>query len=129
MLTIICKFLRVKYIVYELYGGGTLDHAQCGQVGLLTNRSRACNYLSFCGVKSFIFSATESYYHATVMVSRKQHLKRISALAADGKRVAKRARQSRKPAPVLQIWIIPTVTTIIQLTLLNHNRKSWYSES
>lgn len=64
-----------------------------------TNRSRACNYLSFCGVKSFIFSATESYYHATVMVSRKQHFKRISALAADGndgKRVAKRARQSRQ---------------------------------
>ena len=27
------------------YGGGTLDHARCGQVGLLSNRSRACNYL------------------------------------------------------------------------------------
>ena len=34
-----------------MYGGGTLDHARCGQVGLLTNRSRACNYLSFCGAK------------------------------------------------------------------------------
>ena len=69
-------------------GADKLDCFQIGHVHVII--------FSFCGVESLIFSATESYYHATVMVSRKQHLKRISALAADGKRVAKRARQSRQ---------------------------------
>lgn len=40
-------------------------------------------------MKSFIFLKTELYYHTTVMVSRKQHLKSILTLAADIKRVAK----------------------------------------
>lgn len=68
-----------------------LDGLQIGHVHVII--------FSFCGMKSFIFSAKELYYHATIMVSRKQHLKRISAQGTDGKRVAKRARQSRQASP------------------------------
>ena len=92
-------------------------------VGLLTNRSRACNYLSFRSVEVCILSENFHLFSIRVMVSRKQHLKRISALAADGKRVAKRARQSqnrRASSSPSNSWIIPTKT--IQLTILNHHR-------
>lgn len=47
------------------------------------------NYLNFCSVKSFIFPATELYYHATIITSCKQHFKCILTLAANGKRVVK----------------------------------------
>lgn len=41
--------------------------------------------------KSFIFSATELQYYATIVISCKQHFKRILALAADSKKVVKHA--------------------------------------
>ena len=43
------RYIKIKSLL--IYDDGILDHARYGQVGLLTNWSRACNYLSFCGAK------------------------------------------------------------------------------
>ena len=74
-----------------MHGADKLDCLQIGHVHITILVSAAQKV-----VKSFIYSATKLQYHATVMVLHKQHLKCIAALAANGKRVAKRAWQSRK---------------------------------
>ena len=53
-----------------------------------------CLQISYMHIIIFSFYGVEFYYHATIMVSYKQYLKCISVLVADGKKVAKRARQS-----------------------------------
>lgn len=68
-----------------------LDCLQIGYVHVIILVSATQKLL-----KSFMFSATKLWYHATVMILCKYHLKRILALAPDDKRVAKHARESQK---------------------------------
>ena len=59
------------------------------QIKLLINWLYIYNYLYFCSIKSFIFLTIKLYYYITIIISHKQYFKRITALAANSKRVVK----------------------------------------